>query len=116
MYHAGRVLSIVSRLLGFPTDDAKDADDAISMVCLGAHVEAMFSTRQLATQVDQDKAIRYCGQLLLMLQTGILAPGEAARLAGRLSFAVTVSGNKVGRAYVKPFHAQSHAPLSSLPC
>ena len=110
-YHAGVVLSIVSRLLGFPTDAAKDADDAISMVCLGAQVQAFFSTRQLQTHVAPAKAAKYIRQLSQMLQTGVLAPGEAAKIAGRLGFSVTVSGNKVGRAFIKPFHAQSHAPL-----
>ena len=47
VYHAGQVLRIVSRFLGFPTDDAKGADAAIGLVCRGANVEAMFSMRQL---------------------------------------------------------------------
>eukprot|EP00435_Cladocopium_sp_Y103_P039301 s772_g10.t1 len=112
-YHAGRVLSIISRLLGFPTDDAKDADDAIQMVCLGAEVEAWFSTRQLRTQVDQSKAAtrKYISSLRSFLALGVLTPGEASKLAGRLSFSVTVSGNRVGRACIKPFHAQAHSPL-----
>ena len=46
-----------------------------------------------------------------MLDTALLEPGQASKLAGRLSFAVTVSGNRVGRAYIKPFYAQAHAPL-----
>lgn len=110
-YHAGRVLSIISRLLGFPTDEAKDADDAIRMVCLGAEVEAWFSTRQLRTQVDRSKAARYMAALRSFLASGILTPGEASKLAGRLSFSVTVSGNRVGRAFIKPFYAQAHSPL-----
>ena len=32
-------------------------------------------------------------------------------MAGRISFSVIVSGNKVGRAFIKPFHAQAHHPL-----
>eukprot|EP00435_Cladocopium_sp_Y103_P044779 s1987_g12.t1 len=110
-YHAGRVLSVISRLLGFPTDSAKDADDAIRMVCLGAEVEAMFSTRQLRTHVDHAKAAKYISSLRSFLAAGLLTPGEASKLAGRLSFSVTVSGNRVGRAFIKPFHAQAHSPL-----
>lgn len=87
-YHAGRVLSVKSRLLGFPTDNAKDADDAIRMVCLGTEVEAMFSTKQLGTHVGHAKAAKYTSPLRCSLAAGVLTPGKASKLAGRLSFSV----------------------------
>ena len=36
-------------------------------------------------------------------------------MAGRLSFAVTAGGNKVGRAFIKPFGAHVLAPFSRFP-
>lgn len=46
-----------------------------------------------------------------LLASGILTPGEASKLAGRLSFSVPVSGNRVGRTFFKSFYAQAHSPL-----
>ena len=34
-----------------------------------------------------------------------------SKFAGRLSFTVIVAADKVGRAYIKPFHAQAYSPL-----
>ena len=59
-YSAGKILSVICTLLGFPTDDAKDADDTLRMVCLGAEVEAWFATRQLKTRVKAVKYKRVC--------------------------------------------------------
>eukprot|EP00971_Amphidinium_carterae_P331919 6465766-Amphidinium_carterae.1 len=65
----------------------------------------------ISLRVADDKADKWTSQLKGILDVGRLSPGEAAKLAGRLSFAVTVTANKVGRAYVKPFFAQAHDPL-----
>ena len=107
----GVVLSILASLVGFPTDPAKDSDFAETMLVLGALVRADFSERLVTTQVEPAKAAKYVGQLDAMLHSQTLSAGDASKLAGRLSFAVTVSGNRVGRAYIKPFFAQANAPL-----
>ena len=107
----GLVLSLLAGLTGFPTDPAKDSNFADTMVVLGALIRADFPERLVTTQVEPTKAAKYGEQLECVLQCGTLAPGEASKLAGRLSFAVTVSGNRVGRAYIKPFFAQANAPL-----
>ena len=41
----------------------------------------------------------------------MLTLGEASKLAGRLSFSVSVSGNRAGKDFIKPFHAQAHSPM-----
>lgn len=112
LYHAGKVLSVLSRFLGFPTDDAKDAQETVWMICLGAQVRVMFASKQLFTCVAPAKAAKYSELLEIMLTTGVLSPGEASKMAGRLGFSVCVSGNRVGRAFIKPFHAQAHLPLA----
>ena len=102
---------MLAGLLGFPTDPDKDSDNAESMVVLGSLCRVDFRGRSLHTRVDPSKAAKYAQLLQTVLDTALLEPGQASKLAGRLSFAVTVSGNRVGRAYVKPFYAQAHAPL-----
>ena len=110
-WNAGRVLAVICKLLGFPVDDDKSAEDDIRLVILGAECEIDWPRRQLRTCVAPAKAAKYRCQLLGVIAGGVLAPGDASKLAGRLSFAVTVSGNRVGRAFIKPFHAQANQPL-----
>ena len=106
----GVILSILASILGFPCDESKDADYAEAMTVLGCLCTVCFTERVLYTRVATDKASRYRLQLAEMLDLQHLSPGDASKLAGRLCFAVTVSGCRVGRAYIKPFYAQAHAP------
>ena len=110
-WHAGRILTVVSKLLGFPVDDDKSAENDILLIVLGAECRIDWPRRQLSTRVDPVKAVKYRDQLLRVILSGKLTPGDASKLAGRLSFSVTLSGNRVGRAFIKPFHAQAHKPL-----
>ena len=49
--------------------------------------------------------------MLDIQRTGYCSAETAQKMAGRLSFAVTVSLGKVGRAFVRPFFAQANQPL-----
>lgn len=111
VYTGGWLLTVLAGLLGFPTDPEKDSDNAESMVVLGSLCRVDFRGRSLRTHVEPSKAAKYAQLLQTVLDTNLLEPGQASKMAGRLSFAVTVSGNRVGRAYIKPFYAQAHAPL-----
>ena len=42
---------------------------------------------------------------------GVMPQGVAAQFAGRLSFSVTVTASRCGRAFLCPFYAQVHDPL-----
>ena len=108
----GRILSVLSKLLGFDSDDAKDADDAIRMTVLGAELAIKWPYRSVSSKVDSVKASRWVDDLVAMVKRGVCSMELAAKYAGRLSFAVVVSGNRVGRAYIRPFHAQANAPLA----
>ena len=110
-FSGGWLLTVLAGLLGFPTDPAKNSDNAESMVVLGSLCRVDFPSRSLHTQVDPVKAAKYTQVLQTVLDTNALEPGQASKMAGRLSFAVSVTGNRVGRAYIKPFYAQAHAPL-----
>ena len=69
--------------------------------------------RRVWLAVSPDKALKWSEQLQVALDQDVMDAGTASKFAGRLSFAVIVAADKVGRAYVKPFHAQAHSPL---PC
>ena len=90
----GVVLSVLASLLGFPCDDSKSADQAVAMTVLGSLCRLCFADRVLYSSVDPDKAARYRKHLLQILDTQVLAPGDASKIAGRLSFAVVVSGHR----------------------
>ena len=108
----GVILSMLASVLGFPCDDSKNADYAAAMTVLGCLCTVSFAERVLYTRVDAEKASKYRLQLKELLELQHLSPGDASKLAGRLSFAVTVSGCRVGRAYIKPFYAQAHSPTA----
>ncbi len=111
-WSGGRILSVLSKLLGFDSDDAKDADDAIRMTVLGAELAIKWPYRSVSSKVDSAKASRWIDDLVAMVKRGVCSMELAAKYAGRLSFAVVVSGNRVGRAYIRPLHAQANTPLA----
>ena len=45
------------------------------------------------------------------LRTRRMTPSEASRMAGRFVWATSWACDKVGRAWVKPFHAQALRPM-----
>ena len=49
-----------------------------------------------------------------IIHAGILLPHHALKLAGRLTSAVTMSLDRVGRAFVKPFYAQAYDPYQRI--
>eukprot|EP00971_Amphidinium_carterae_P351614 6492191-Amphidinium_carterae.1 len=103
---------MLAQLVGLPCDETKDADDSSCMVVLGAQVSVVFEPQPKVTmKVDKSKAVKWATALREHLASKHMPPGDAAKFAGKLSFAVTVQANKVGRAFVKPFFAQSHDPL-----
>ena len=61
--------------------------------------------------VDEEKAVIWRQALNDLLEQGLCDTGTAAKMAARLSFAVTVAADKVGRAYSKPYFAQANDSL-----
>ena len=78
---------------------------------LGVDCEVVSRKSAITLQVDAGKAARWARMLEAVVATGVMDPGQASKIAGRLSFAVTASAGKVGRAFVRPFFAQAHDPL-----
>ena len=112
-YSGGVCLSVLSALVGFPTDEAKTAEAMIYMVVLGAAVNLDWPRRLVTMHIEEAKAERWKVCLQNILQTGECSSELAAKMAGRLSFSVSVAANRVGRAFIKPFYAQQHAPLKA---
>ena len=73
------------------------------MHILGAILIFVPRTLELRIAVDPDKAARWSKILAHVVTTGICSQTTAVKMAGRLSFAVSASTGRVGRAYIKPF-------------
>ena len=107
----GVILSVILKLLGLQTDPAKDVDDTLQMVVLGSAVRIMLAARAVTTAIAEKKAVKWADLLMKAVQENRLEWDEAAKMADRLSAAVTAAHDKVGRAYIKPFFAQAYQPL-----
>ena len=66
---------------------------------------------KLRIAVAEEKALKWAAELEDMMQTRKCDPDRASRFAGRFGFACTLAAGKVGRAFVRPFYAQAHAPM-----
>ena len=61
--------------------------------------------------IAEAKAAKWYSALEQILCSKKCDSTKAEKMAGRLSFTVTLAGNRIGRAFVKPFYAQVHSPL-----
>ena len=109
----GVLVTELARLMGRPTDEAKSEDAQTKMVVLGAEVSLQHEQWRVLARVDAQKAAHWKGPLLDALATGRMDPGTSSKVAGRLSFAVTVAADRCGRAFIRPFHAQAHDPMQA---
>jgi len=108
---AGVCLEVVANLCGFPIDPAKSDNGTLELLILGAEVAVLLAEQAVSIKVDAKKAVKWSELLLSALSENRLDGGEASKMAGRLSFSVSVATNKVGRAFIKPLYAQAHATL-----
>ena len=104
-------MDMLALLVGLPLDHCKSGSKADTLVILGARIAVCFQTRDVAFTVLEGKAAKWSLDLARILDLVICDPGLSGKLAGRLSFLVTLAADRIGRAYVKPFHAQCSAPL-----
>ncbi|MDA8583857.1 hypothetical protein N9L68_06470, partial [bacterium] len=83
---------------------------------LGVEVAVVWARRLVTMVVAQAKAQSWAAALADAKRSGRMTDGESERTAGRLSFAVTASGQQSCRAFIKPFYAQANAPLRGYWC
>ena len=107
----GACLSIVAELIGVCMDTKKDEDESTSMGLLGSRVGVLPVEAKIVLCVEETKAEKWTADLEKVIATQHLAEWKAAKYAGRLNFTLALNLNRVGRAYLRPFHAQSNAPL-----
>ena len=112
VWHGGACLDVIAELVGLPCKAEKSVQQMGELVVLGAKVAVCLATQTVSVRIDDAKADKWRKACLHLLAEGTCTPTSAMKMAGRLTFAVTVSMGKVGRAYVKPFFAQAYHPLS----
>ena len=107
----GVLLTLLAELVGRPTDPGKSEDGVLSMILLGARITVELELGLVKARIDEVKAKLWRHDLLQVLAVQRLEAGDASKFAGRLSFSVTTASDKVGRAYIKPLHAQASRPM-----
>jgi len=107
----GAVVDLVMKLLGLPLDPGKSADLLQEMIILGVLVQPCPWDGNIRVQITKDKAVKWAATIRMCLERQHCDAGTSGKLAGRLQFACTVAADKVGRAYIGPFHAQQNDPL-----
>ena len=98
-------------LLGYPCDKRKSGDFLASMCVLGAQVTFDLAKTMVKTVVDETNAVKWKGILATSKLEGSMESPIAEKMAGRLQSAVGISQSNCGRAFVRPFYAQTYAPL-----
>jgi hypothetical protein len=91
-------------LLGFQLKTEKDKNPAASGTLLGVDV-TLFEGGNGLFDLPPEKRAKYIKRVLDVLESGHLSPGQAAKLAGVLSFATSVSLGRFGRPFLQPIYA-----------
>ena len=73
------------------------------MRVLGADIFVEVAVRGLAVQLSEKKAKKWKNELEVWQRKKKMPQSVAAQFAGRLSFSVTVTASKCGRAFMRPF-------------
>ena len=82
----------------------KDKDPAPSGILLGIEV-TLRPGGNGSFRLPEDKRSRYLAKVQHVLDVDCLSPGQAAKLAGRLSFASSVTLGRFGRPFLQPVYA-----------
>ena len=99
----------------FPCDDEKSVSVSIPMLLLSVDVAVRWADKLVKTVVAKRKAALCASELEAALETRTMEDWLAEAMAGRLSFAVTASGRRVGRAFVQPFLCPGERTYATLP-
>ena len=108
---AHEVLKFVAMLVGLDLEPDKEVVSLSRLPVLGGLVHVDFEQLSVMVEVSPDKKELWTQRLREINDTCVLDAGSSSKMAGRLSFSVAIIGNAVGRAFIRPFHAQAHKPL-----
>ena len=105
-------LNLVLLLCGFPASQAKHVGMAVSNAFLGVRTDfAGFPRdRMVKLAVDEAKQQVTLGMVREALAARQLAPGAAAKMAGRLAFSCAWAACRVGRAAMQPLYRRASDP------
>lgn len=104
------IVHMVLMCLGIPLDQRKTFQLQETLVVLGARLASSWAKRGYYLCVDDDKRKRWLKKLKECMERNTMDPGEASKMGGQFTWTTTTAANKVGRAFVKPLHAQAHRP------
>ena len=110
-WSGGRCLDRLAALLGLIVEPAKSEDDKLRMKLLGGKVSVCMERRAVNTEIDEEKAAQWSQEFAEHISSEVMDAGRAAKGAGRMAFAVTVTHDKVGRPFIKPLYRQQFDPL-----
>ena len=106
----GFCLDVVASLWGLRVEPDKTENDMSSMLLLGSRITIDCERGAVSVDIDEEKAETWSESIRTALIEDRLESGDAAKMAGRMSFTVTITHDKVGRPFVRPLYRQQHAP------
>ena len=96
---AGLFKEVVEHLMGWSLDPAK-TETGRELPLLGIQVSMVDGAALWS--VDGEKASIWSQQIEEVLRTGVLSPGQASKLCGRLAFLNSKIFNRLGRSLIRP--------------
>ena len=106
----GDIMDKIADLVGIRMDPEKSLDSECLMPLLGAEVQVEGATLDILVAVEESKAKKWSAGLQAIVSEQVLESHLAAKYAGRLQFATSRHTGRVGRAYIRPLHAQAMDP------
>ena len=106
------VLEGVMALLGLPVSPEKHVEADSEFVFLGVQCSLRrLSSMEVLLGISEARAESLRHDLGSVVRANILCPGEASRMAGRLSFATTWVAGRMGRALMQPVYKRASSKL-----
>ena len=106
------VLREVMELLGLPVSPEKHVSAAPVFVFLGVQCSFLgLRSMEVSLGITAARASSLCEDIASIMDADTLGPGEASRLAGRLSFATTWVAGRMGRALMQPVYLRAASKL-----
>jgi hypothetical protein len=100
---------LVRILFGDDVVQEKKLQHGNPLTILGLRVSA--DDKQAVAWPDEEKTVKWVAQIDRALDANKLHPVEAAKMAGRLNFAVQHAFLRIGKAAIVPVYRQQHDPL-----
>ena len=100
---------VIEAILGKGSVAPHKSAHGSQLVILGILVE--LKATAMKCTLTEGKKEKWGNQMQAALEHGTLLAGDAAKLAGRFSFAAQMIFNRYGRAMIRPIRRQEYAPL-----